>query len=71
MAEFYAALKSLWVVWLMGVFIAIAVWAYWPRNKERFAAHARIPLDDDERTQSVRLKSSLRLDDMPPSDAKR
>ena len=63
MAEFYATLKSLWVVWLMGIFFAIAVWAYWPRNKERFQAHARIPLDDDERTQGVRLTSSVRLDD--------
>ncbi|HEY7609645.1 MAG TPA: cbb3-type cytochrome c oxidase subunit 3 [Alphaproteobacteria bacterium] len=47
MAELYAALKSLWVVWLMGVFLAIAVWAYWPRNRARFEAHARIPLDDE------------------------
>ena len=47
MAEFYAGIKSLWVVWLMGVFLAIAVWAYWPRNKQRFEAHARIPLDDE------------------------
>jgi len=47
MAEIYAAIKSLWVVWLMGVFAAIAVWAYWPRNKQRFEAHGRIPLDDD------------------------
>lgn len=64
MAEFYAAIKSLWVVWLMGVFLAIAVWAYWPRNKQRLEAHARIPLDD-EPTRSVGLKSSLRLDDEP------
>ena len=47
MAEFYAALKSLWVVWLMGIFIAIAIWSFWPRNKQRLEAHARIPLDDD------------------------
>ena len=47
MAEFYAAIKSLWVVWLMGIFIAIAVYAYWPSNKGRFQAHGRIPLDDE------------------------
>jgi cbb3-type cytochrome oxidase subunit 3 len=47
MAEFYAAMKSLWVVWLTGVFIAIGIWAYWPSNKKRFQAHGRIPLDDD------------------------
>lgn len=48
MVEFYAALKSLWVVWLMGIFLAIAVWAYWPANKRRLQEHGRIPLDDDE-----------------------
>ena len=53
MAEFYADIKSLWVVWLMGAFLAIAVWAYWPRNKGRLQAHARIPLDDDERQPSA------------------
>ena len=47
MAELYAVLKSLWVVWLMGIFLAIAVWAYWPSNKRRLQAHGRIPLDDD------------------------
>jgi cytochrome c oxidase cbb3-type subunit 4 len=57
MAEFYAAIKSLWVVWLMGVFLAIAVWAYWPRNKRRLQAHARIPLDDDERAPSPSPKA--------------
>jgi cbb3-type cytochrome oxidase subunit 3 len=50
MAEFYAVIKSLWVVWLMGVFIAIGLWAYWPSNKQRFQAHGRIPLDDDAPT---------------------
>ncbi|NJM26946.1 MAG: cbb3-type cytochrome c oxidase subunit 3 [Bacteroidia bacterium] len=55
MAEFYAAIKSLWVVWLMGVFLAIAVWAYWPRNKDRLQAHARIPLDDDAPTHNAKL----------------
>lgn len=47
MPEFYATLKSLWVVWLFGIFVAIAAWAYWPRNRQRFEAHARIPLDDE------------------------
>jgi cytochrome c oxidase cbb3-type subunit 4 len=50
MAEFYAAVKSLWVVWLMGIFVAIAVYAYWPSNKSRFQAHGRIPLDDEPST---------------------
>jgi len=40
-------LRSLWVVWLMLVFLAIAFWAFRPRNKARFEADARIPLGDD------------------------
>ena len=48
MTEFYAGMKSLWVVWLLGIFIAIWVWAFWPSNKRRFEAHGRIPLEDDE-----------------------
>ena len=70
MAEFYAAIKSLWVVWLMGIFLAIAVWAYWPRNRQRLEAHARIPLDDDERTPVVRLTPGLGLGDAPSHNAK-
>ncbi len=70
MTELYSALKSLWTLWVMGIFVAIAVWAYWPRNRQRFEAHARIPLDDDERTQSVRLEPSLRLGDAPTNNAK-
>jgi len=48
MAEFYAGIKSLWVVWLLGIFIAIWVWAFWPSNRQRFEAHGRIPLNDDD-----------------------
>jgi cbb3-type cytochrome oxidase subunit 3 len=27
-------------------FLAIAAWAYWPRNRTRFDEAARLPLDD-------------------------
>jgi cytochrome c oxidase cbb3-type subunit 4 len=55
MAEIYSVLKSLWIVWLVGVFLAIAVWAYWPRNKARFEAHARIPLNDETPSSTAKL----------------
>ena len=45
--SFYELVRSLWVVWLMAIFVVIVAWAFWPRNKERLEAHGRIPLDDD------------------------
>jgi cytochrome c oxidase cbb3-type subunit 4 len=48
MAEFYELLRSLWVVWLMAFFLAIAVWAYWPSNRRRLDAHAMIPFNDGQ-----------------------
>ena len=47
---FYSGVRSLWVVWLMGLFIAVVVWAYWPRRKAEMEDHGRIPLRDDEET---------------------
>jgi cytochrome c oxidase cbb3-type subunit 4 len=51
MAEFYAWLKSLWVVWLIVIFVGIVVWAYWPKRKAEMDDHAKIPFreDDDEK----------------------
>lgn len=43
----FELVRSLWVVWLMAIFIAIVAWAFWPRNKAKLEAHGRIPLDDD------------------------
>jgi cbb3-type cytochrome oxidase subunit 3 len=40
--------RSMWVVWLMAIFIAIVVRAFWPSRKRRLEAYARIPLADDE-----------------------
>ncbi|MGE0733713.1 MAG: cbb3-type cytochrome oxidase subunit 3 [Alphaproteobacteria bacterium] len=47
MAEVAEFLRSLWVVWLMAIFIAICFWAYRPRNRRRFEALGRIPLDGE------------------------
>ena len=41
-------MPSVWVVWMTVVFLAIAVWAFWPANRQRFDAAARLPLDASE-----------------------
>ena len=47
MAEIAEYLRSLWVVWMMAIFVAICFWAYRPRNRRRFEALGRIPLDQE------------------------
>lgn len=47
MAEAYAFLKSLWTVWLVLLFVGIVAWVYWPGQRKKMEAHARIPLEDD------------------------
>ena len=41
-------LASLWLVWLIILFVGIVFWAYRPKNKKRFEEDARIPFKDDE-----------------------
>jgi cytochrome c oxidase cbb3-type subunit 4 len=43
-------LRSLWVLWLMAIFVGIVAWVYWPsrRRKRRLQDHANIPLRDEE-----------------------
>jgi cytochrome c oxidase cbb3-type subunit 4 len=48
MVELIAWAKSLWVVWLMVIFLGIVFWAYRPKNKSRFESDARIPFREDE-----------------------
>jgi len=48
MADFYAWLKSLWVVWLIVIFVGIVVWAYWPKRKAEMDDHAKIPFREDD-----------------------
>jgi cytochrome c oxidase cbb3-type subunit 4 len=42
-------LRQLWVLWLMLLFLGIAVWAFRPKNKERLERHGRIPLEDNDK----------------------
>ena len=46
----YEVVRSLWVVWLMLIFIGIVVWAFWPgrRTKKKMEHAARIPLEDEQ-----------------------
>lgn len=41
-------MRSIWGLWLMTLFVGIAAWAFWPRNREKFSNAAQIPLNDDE-----------------------
>lgn len=47
MEEFYDFMRSLWVVWLMILFVGIVVWVVWPSNKKRLEKHGEIPFKDD------------------------
>ncbi|MGY4572528.1 cbb3-type cytochrome c oxidase subunit 3 [Bradyrhizobium sp. USDA 3256] len=38
---------TLWTPIFVGIFIAIVVYALWPRNKSLFDAAARMPLRED------------------------
>ena len=49
----YEFIRSLWVIWLMALFIGIVVWVMWPRRKRRLESYGRIPLDDDDPTRPV------------------
>jgi len=48
MDDFYTTVKSLWVVWLVLLFVGIVAWAYWPSRKQRFERDAEIPFRDDD-----------------------
>ncbi len=39
--------QSAGLIYFMSVFVAICVYAYWPRNKARFDEAAAIPLKED------------------------
>lgn len=38
---------TLWTPAFVGIFLAIAAYALWPRNKAKFDAAARMPLRED------------------------
>ncbi len=43
----YETARSLWVVWLMILFLGIVFWAFRPKNRKRFEEDARIPFKDE------------------------
>jgi cytochrome c oxidase cbb3-type subunit 4 len=47
LAANYVLLKELWVVWFVALFVGIVAWAFWPSNKARLEAQARIPFEDE------------------------
>ena len=47
-AAIMETLRSLWVVWLFVLFIAVVWWAYRPKNKRRFEEDASIPFKDED-----------------------
>lgn len=49
MEGLYETVRSLWVVWLMILFVGIVAWAFWPsrRRQRKMDEAARIPLRDD------------------------
>lgn len=48
LTELYTAARSLWVVWLMILFIGIIWWVYRPKNRRRFEEASKIPLREDD-----------------------
>jgi cytochrome c oxidase cbb3-type subunit 4 len=38
---------SLWLLWLVLLFVGIVVWVFWPGRKRKLEEHGRIPLDED------------------------
>ena len=47
MAEVYAFIRSLWLLWLVLLFVAIVAYVYWPSRKKRLESYGNIPLQDD------------------------
>ena len=47
MTELYELLRSLWVVWLVAIFIGIVVFVMWPSRRKKYKAAAMIPLEDE------------------------
>lgn len=39
--------RQFWVVWLMILFVGIIVWAFRPKNKDKFEEHGSIPFRDE------------------------
>jgi len=46
--EIHQFFASLWVVWLLILFVGIVAWAFWPSRKQILESHGRIPLRDED-----------------------
>jgi len=40
--------RSLWVVWLMLLFLGIVAWVLWPKHTRKIEEHGKIPFKDEE-----------------------
>jgi cbb3-type cytochrome oxidase subunit 3 len=50
MSDFFAVIRWIQahsILVVMSVFIAMALWTYWPSNKRQLESHGTIPLRDD------------------------
>lgn len=39
--------QSLWIVWLVLLFVGVVWWAYRPKNRKKFQDAANIPFKED------------------------
>lgn len=46
--DIYRLLRSLWLVWLLAVFVGIVAWVMWPRRKKDLEDQAQIPFKNDD-----------------------
>ncbi|MDX2103617.1 MAG: cbb3-type cytochrome c oxidase subunit 3 [Alphaproteobacteria bacterium] len=46
--DLYRWTSALWVVWFVVLFTGIIIWAFLPKNRERLAQQALIPLREQE-----------------------
>ncbi|MCU0818022.1 MAG: cbb3-type cytochrome c oxidase subunit 3 [Beijerinckiaceae bacterium] len=51
MANMYAFLaniaQSVGVLYFMAIFLAVCIYALWPKNQSKFETAARLPLEED------------------------
>ncbi len=44
----YRFLAQFWEIWAFLLFVGIAVWAFWPGNREKWERAAQIPFKEDD-----------------------
>jgi cytochrome c oxidase cbb3-type subunit IV len=47
LAELYAFVRSLWLLWLILLFVAIIAYVYWPSRRQRLESYGNIPFQGD------------------------